>query len=207
MLTLLKKPSPEVVDPAASAWHPDFRNDRRLPDTKVIRTSFLINGVAILIASVLVIWLSYRAYQLRELGAQISQWQKQIDREKSPSEQAVALYRKFQAESAKVNEVASFVNSRPLVSDLLLHLGKTLPEYVAIDRFDLGTTNLNLRGTIRGAPDQASGRASTYLQQLKADPYLTEKFSDITLVNLNRNPQNGGLVLELSFKLKEVKKS
>lgn len=206
MLTLLKKPSPEVVDPAASAWHPDFRNDRRLPDTKVIRTSFLVNGITVLIASVLVIWVSYRGYQLRELHIQINQWQKQIDRDKAPSDQAVALYKKFQAESAKVNEIVSFIKSRPVVSDLLLHLGETLPEYVAIDRFDLGATGLNLRGAIRGAPDQASGRASSYLQLLKSDSYLTDKFSEITLLNLNRNPQNSGLILELSFKLKEIKK-
>lgn len=206
MLTLLKKSSPEVSDPAALAWHPDFRNDRRLPDTKVIRTSFLINGIAVLIAGVLLIWFCYRGYQFRELQVQINQWQKQINRDKGPSDQAIALYKKFQAESAEVNEIVSFVKSRPVVSDLLLHLGETLPEYVAIDRFDLGATGLNLRGTIRGAPDQASGRASSYLQLLKTDSYLTDKFADITLLNLNRNPQNGGLTLELSFKLKEIKK-
>ena len=105
-----------------------------------------------------------------------------------------------------MNEVTSFLNSRPTVSELLLNLGKTLPDYVAIDRFDLSSAFMNIRGTVRGAPDQASGRASTYLQLLKSDPFFGERFSEITLLNLNRGTQNNGLVLDLAFKLKEAKK-
>ena len=206
MLSKLKKPTPEA-DPALLAWHPDFRNNQRLPDTKVIRTSFLINGLVVLLAAVLVTGLSFRVYQLRDLTRQVDEWQKQIERNKGPSSQAVALYKKFQAEAANVIVVDAFVKSRPVVSELLVHLGKTLPDYVAIDRFDLGATHLNLRGSVRGAPDQASGRASTYLQLLKSDTFLGEKFSEINLLNLNRDPRSGGLILELSFKLKEQKKS
>jgi hypothetical protein len=205
MLTLRKKPSPNAGE-ALPAWHPDFRNAQRLPDTKVIRTSFLISATSVLVASVLLITFSYQAYQLKELQAQIDGWQHQIDRDKGPSDHAVALYKKFQAESARVNEVTSFLNSRPSVSELLLNLGKTLPDYVAIDRFDLSSAIMNIRGTVRGAPDQASGRASTYLQLLKSDPFFAERFSDVALLSLNRGTQNNGLVLELAFKLKEAKK-
>lgn len=189
------------------AWHPDFRNSQRLPDTKVVRTSFLLNGIAVLVAAVLLMSLSYRVYQWRELNAQVDQWQQYIDRDNGPSAQAVALYKKFQAEAAKVSAVKTFVTSRPLVSELVLHLGATLPDYVALDRFDLGTTHMNLRGTVRGAPDQASGRASTYLEQLKSDAFLSDRFSEIKLMNLNRDPNSGGMILELSLKLKEAKKS
>ena len=164
MLSKLKKRTPDDSEPSVLAWHPDFRNAQRLPDTKVVRTSFLLNGLAVLVAAVLLMSLTYRFYQWRELNAQVDQWQQYIDRDKGPSAQAVALYKKFQAEAAKVSAVKTFVTSRPLVSELVLHLGTTLPDYVALDRFDLGATHMNLRGTVRGAPDQASGRASTYLE-------------------------------------------
>lgn len=206
MLSKLKKPTPEAAETVVPAWHPDFRIRARLPDTKVVRTSFLMNGAAVLLAAVLVMGLAYRVYQWRELTAQIDQWQRQIDRDKGPSQQAVKLYQQFQAKAGQVSTVNAFLNSRPLVSELLLQLGKTLPEYLAIDRFELGTTTLNLRGTVRGEPDQASGRASTYLQQLKEDPFFSGKFSEINLVSLNRDPKSGGLILELNLKLKEGKK-
>ena len=207
MLPFLKRQTPEAAEPALPAWHPDFRNVQRLPDTKVIRTSFLLSGVAVLVAAVMLTWVSYRTYQLRELNTQVDQWQRQIDLNKAPSEQAIALYKKFQAEAAQVNEVNTFMKSRPVVSELLLHLGKTLPDYLAIDRFDVGATFMNIRGTVRGAPDTASGRASQYIQQLKADTFFAERFSEINLVNLNRDPRSGGMILEVAFKLKEAKKS
>jgi hypothetical protein len=207
MLSLLKKPASEASEPVLPAWHPDFRNYQRLPDTKVIRTSFLVNGVMLLVAGVAFTAMAYRVYEWRELNSQVTQWQLQIDRDKRPSEQGVALYKKFQAEAANVAAVNTFLNSRPVVSELVLQIAKTLPDYVAIDRFDLGATHLNIRGTVRGAPDQASGRASTYLQILKTSPFLLERFSEINLMNLNRDPKSGGLTLELSLKLKEPKKS
>jgi len=206
MLTLLKKPKPDATEPVFPAWHPDFRDIQRLPDTKVIRTSFLVNGAVALVTAVLLTWFCYEAYQLRGLTNQVADWQLQIDRDKGPSERAIALYKNFEAESAKLANVESFVKSRPVVSEILVHLGKTLPDYLAIDRFDLSAANLNLRGTVRGAPDQASGRASAYIQQLKSDAFFSEKFSEVTLLNLNRNAQTGSLIVEISCKLKEVKK-
>ncbi|MEO6004512.1 MAG: hypothetical protein ABIZ04_09135 [Opitutus sp.] len=206
MLSRLKKSSPEDSELELASWHPDFRNTARLPDTKAVRTSFLVNGIVLLIAAVAVTGFAFKVYELQDINTQVAHWQTQIDRDKAPSERAIALYKKFQTEAAHVADVNTFLKSRPVVSDVLLHLGKTLPDYVAIDRFDLGATNLNVRGTVRGAPDQASGRASSYLQQLKADPYFATLFSDISLLNLNRNTQAGGLILELSFKLKEAKK-
>ena len=205
MLSKLKKRTPDASEPAVLAWHPDFRNSQRLPDTKVVRTSFLLNGVAVLVAAVLLISLSARVLEWRELSSQVDEYQLRIERDQGPSAQGVQLYKKFQAEVARVNAVNAFVNSRPIISEIILHLGKTLPDYVAIDRFDLGPSHLNLRGAVRGAPDQASGRASIYLQQLKADPFLSERFGEINLVNLNRDLLTGALTLELSLKLKVAK--
>jgi hypothetical protein len=206
MLTLLKKQSPEAVDPALTAWHPDFRNERRLPDTKVIRTSFLLNGVAFIVAALVLTWLCYRVFQLRELTNQIADWQLQIDRDQKPSAAAIAAYKKFQAETAQVGKVDAFRNSRPIVSDLLLELGKSLPDYVAVDRFDLSGGTLSIAATVRGAPDQASGRAQSYVQSLKTKPYFSANFAEISLVNLNRNAQTGSLVVDISFKFKDGKK-
>jgi hypothetical protein len=203
----LKKSTPDASAQALPAWHPDFRNYQRLPDTKVVRTSFLLNGAAVLVATVLLTWFSYQAYQWRALTVQLDQWQRQIERDKTPNNQALVVYKKFQAEASQVKEVGTFLGSRPVVSELLLHLGQTLPDYLALDRVDVTEKNLNLRGTVRGAPDQASGRASTYLLLLKADAFFAERFTDINLVNLNRNTETGSLILEINFKLREGKKS
>lgn len=206
MLSLLKKkPEADTVS-VELAWHPNFRNFERLPDTKVVRTAFFINGVAVVIALVLLVWFVYQEYELHDVNRQISEWQSQIDRDKPSSDQAIALYKNFQTEAARVSEVDAFIKSRPFISGLLMRLGSTLPNNVALDTFEIRETGLNLRATVRGAPELASGYASAYLEQLRADTVLLERFDDMQLVNLSRNAQTGRLAIEISLKYKATDK-
>lgn len=205
MLPKLKKKS-EVTAPTVPAWHPDFRNFERLPDIKVVRTAFYTNGIAVVVTLMMAFWLGYREYQLHDLNRQVADWQRQIDRDRKASTIAVGQYRKFQAEALRVTEVEAFIKSKPVFSEILLHLAETLPASVALDGLDFRDLVFNLRGTVRGRPDLASGYASTYVQQLKSDAVLLDKFNEITLAGLNPNPQSGRLQLEITLRLKDTKK-
>jgi hypothetical protein len=151
-------------------------------------------------------WLGYKEYQLHDLERQINDWQRQIDRDRSASTVAVGQFKKFQAEEAKVNEVDAFVKSKPVFSEILLHLAETLPASVALDGLEFRENNFTLRGTVRGSPDMAAGYASNYLQLLKTDALFSGKFTDISLAGLNPNPHSGRLQLEIKLRLKETKK-
>jgi hypothetical protein len=205
MLSRLKKKS-EVTVTQVPAWHPDFRNFERLPDIKVVRTAFFTNGAAIVVALLMFFWLGYKEYQLHDLNRQINDWQRQIDRDRSASVQAVGQFKKFQAEEARVNEVDAFIKSQPIFSEILLHLAETLPASVALDGLEFRESNFTLRGTVRGSPDMAAGYASNYLQLLKTDAVFSAKFTDISLAGLNPNAQTGRLQLEIKLRLKEAKK-
>jgi hypothetical protein len=200
MLSLLKKKS-DASD-RVPAWHPNFRNYEQLPDIKAVRTTFFTNGGAVLAALVLLVYFGIQEMQLHSVEQQISEWETQINRDKSASSRAVAQFKQFQAEEAKVNQVNAFLAVRPVVSDLILHLGQTLPANVAIDSFDLRADNLNIRATVRGAPEMASGYANQYVEQLKIDPVFSQIFADVALTNLNRVPSTGRLAIEIVLKLK-----
>lgn len=202
MLSLLKKKKAEAAAPALPAWHPNFRNFEQLPDTKVVRTAFFINGAAIMVTVVLLLWFCFQEYQLRDLHRQIDDWQHQIDRDRPGSNQAIAQFKKFQADAARVKEIDTFVTSRPAVSELLMQLGQTLPNNIAIDVFELRANGLRLMAAVRGAPELASGHASAYLAQLRANPKLSALFEDIALLNLERNPQTGRLTVEYFLRFK-----
>ena len=207
MLPLPKRKNDAAAAAAAMpAWHPNFRNFERLPDTKVVRTAFFINGIAAVIAAIALLWVCYQEYQLHDLNRQIEVWQQQINRDRKGSDQAVALYKKFQAEQNRVTEVDAFLRSRPATSALLLRLGETLPKAIALDGLDLRTDGLTLRGTVRGSPDEASGSSSAYLTQLRDDATLAEQFDDVSLTNLRRNDQSGRLDIELFLRLKTAAK-
>lgn len=207
MLPFLKKRNKaQAAATQMPAWHPDLRNPERLPDTKIVRTAFFLNGVAVLAAVSMLLWLSVTAYQLRDLRQQIAQWEADIDRQRRTSDQAIGMYRKFQADAKPVEEINAFLNSRPVPSEILLRLAETLPAYLALDRVDLREVFFTLRGSVRGSADQASGAASAYLELLKKDRFFTDRFDEIKLVSLTRNPQTGRMVVEITMKVKEPKK-
>lgn len=208
MLSLLKKKSDVSAAPQVPAWHPNFRNYEKLPDIKVVRTAFFVNGAAISLALALLIYFGFEEWKLRSLNLQITDWQRQIDANKKGSDQAVVLFNKFKAEEARLLEVDRFVKSKPVVSDLIIRLAQTLPENLALDNFDLREQGLAIRLTIKGAPDVASGRATAYLDRLRADPELTRLFDSLDYTSApTRNTATGRINVEFYFRLKTAKKS
>ena len=76
-LTLTKKSDAAVV--VVPPWHPNLRIVENLPDTKVVRTAFFVNGVAMSVAIALALYLGIQEWKLHEVNKQISDWQHQID--------------------------------------------------------------------------------------------------------------------------------
>lgn len=204
MLSLKKKP--EAAGPQTPSWHPNFRNYEALPDTKVVRTAFFINGGAIAVALALLIYLGIGELDLHSLRSQTADVQAQIDRDKAASDAAVAKFRKFQEQEKRIKEVDEFLQARPSVAELVANLSKTLPVNVAIDRFELVQDRLTLRGTVRGSPDKASGYASGYVESLRAAPEFKTLFSEVNLTNLTRVPSTGRLSIEVVIKLATAEK-
>lgn len=202
MLSLLKKKSDADAPLAQPVWHPNFRNYKKLPDVKAVRTAFFVNGVAILMAVALGAYLGFREYQLNGLNTQIAEVQGQIDRDKKVSDQAVALFKKFQVEEAKILEVEAFVKSKPVVSTLIVRLAETLPNYVALDNIDVRDAGMTIRLSVRGEAAAASGYAETYMEQLRTDKQLN-LFDQVTFTNTPAyNPATGKMAVEFFLRMK-----
>lgn len=203
MPSFLKKKT-EAAASEMPPWHPNLRNFARLPDTKVVRTAFFVNGASVFVALGLLLWFAFQEYKLHNLDRQVAEWELQINRDKKESDQYIALYAKFKEEQARINEVEVFVKSRPELSKLLLRLGETLPKDIALDAYDGQASAVILRGTVRGTPDEASGYASAYLDQLRSDPVLNQYFDDYSFVagsGITRNT-NGRLSVQLLLHFK-----
>jgi len=61
-LPLKKKSDAAAV--TVPPWHPNLRIVETLPDTKVVRTAFFVNGAAMLLALVLVLLLGVQEWKL-----------------------------------------------------------------------------------------------------------------------------------------------
>jgi hypothetical protein len=204
MLPSLKKSSdkPSVLVPA---WHPNFRNTERLPDTKVVRTSFFTNGLAISIATALVIYTGYREYGLRELKSDTETAVNAITANKPASDQALDLFKKFQEQEKQIFALRDFLSeSKTSVSNLILTIGGGLPAAISLNSIEYGANAVVLRGKIEGASDEASGRAVAYVEALRKDAALIKTFDDVLLTNIARDAGTGQIRFQIDMKLKKA---
>jgi hypothetical protein len=184
------------------SWHTNFRNFDRLPDVKVVRTSFFVNCAAIVITAGFLLYFGLQEYNLHTIREQISDWQRQIDDNQKPSQQAVRLYQQFQSEEKKAVEVADFVRTDFVRSDFIIALGQSLPKNIALDSIDVEESGVTLRGIVRGTYDEASGQAQAYINQLQADPSLIQKFESIKMPDIDPDAKGSQLNFEISMKSK-----
>jgi uncharacterized coiled-coil protein SlyX len=202
MPSLFRKKSEEAAAAVTPAWHPNFRDYGKLPDVKVVRTAFFVNGGAVFAVLGLAVYVASQEVNLHSLEAQITEEQAKIDRAKKGSDQAVAAFKKFQAEEALVQEVDAFVKSRPPVSAVVRRIGETLPPDVAVDALEFMADAVVLRLALRGDAVTASGRATAYLEQLKADKELAQ-FSEFIFAQApERNPVSGRISVQFRLRYK-----
>ena len=209
MLSLTKRS--EVQPVAAPLWHPNFRDYDRLPDTKVVRTTFFINTAAIGLSLGLLMWFGYREYHIYSLNEHIAEAQREIDSNSRQNKEALRLSQIFAEEQKKLDEAEVFLRSPISPLEFLTVLGQTLPKEISIESLDsrlaeaTGATFV-LRGLVAGTPDQASGTASSYVDMLRGNKRLAAVFASITLTNLNRDQGSGLLAFEINFKAKNSTK-
>lgn len=184
-----------------SGWHPNFRDFAQLPDTKVVRTSFFVNGATAMIAFGLTVFFVYQEYNLFLLDKQINDWTAKIEQQQKSSDQAIALYKQFQDEQRKINEVDDFLSGEKLgVTEFILRLGETLPKNIALTYIDYNPNGVTLRGLVKGEPDLASGIASAFEKQLRDDADFNKRFGSIGITNIARDVQSGRLTFEIAMR-------
>jgi hypothetical protein len=206
MLSLTKKSDAQPV--VAPLWHTNFRNFDRLPDTKVVRTTFFINTAAGALAVALLLWLGYREFRIHSISEQIAEAQSEIDSNSKKNAEALRLTQLFTQEDKKLSDTEAFLKTPIGVTEYVMLIGQTLPKEISIDMADIrvpadGKNQLYvLRGVVAGSRDQAAGAASSYVDVLRAHPKLGAVFDPITLEKLTPDPSTGFMAIEISLKVK-----
>jgi len=185
-------------------WHPNFRNQQELPDTKAVRTKFFLDAAAALLClSALLFWL-YQENLIKTAERELEVRQEQIQKDSAPSKEAVRLYKAFKDEERKVAEFHAFLDGERLVlSDLIVEIGEQLPPDVHISAILYKDGNVSLKGVIKGVPELATGVASSYEKALRENAFFGPKFANVTLTSLLRDPATGFQNFDISLKGKK----
>jgi hypothetical protein len=208
MLSLKKKSDAQPM--AAPLWHPNFRDFDRLPDTKVVRTTFFINTAAIAAAVGMLLWLGYREFNNHDIGQQIAEANAQIEGSRKQNDEALKQAKAFADEEKKLAEAMTFVKVPITPLEFVQLIGETLPKDISIDFVDTRITDprnsvFQIRGRVAGSPDMASGVTSSYVDILRANERIKQVFDPVSLNRLDRDAA-GGMVFEITLTIKPAAK-
>jgi hypothetical protein len=196
----MKRSKAKTVAPPA--WHPDFRLAGELPDIKAVRTTFLLNALAVVFVLVAGLLFYQRETMLNQMRDQTEYWQTVVDSNRARYTEALRQQREFSEAENKFNEIARFTG-RPLVlSDFLERLGATLPRLMVIDVVEQRDTRVFLRGALVGSSERATELANNYTSQLAADPAISAAFTGVKLNTLNRDARTNRLIFEIELTMK-----
>ncbi|MFT3830075.1 MAG: hypothetical protein QM691_10270 [Opitutaceae bacterium] len=183
-------------------WHPNFRNEEGLPDTKVIRTSFAVNAVAIAAALAAGAFLYNRESALSEMRGQIEAENAKIEAAKPRVAKALELQKQFSEAEKKIREIETFVTPKLSASDFLITIAETLPRLTTLDSIEMSADSIRLRGAVVGSSERSAPLANAYAEQLGSDPAIKQLISGIKLNNQVRDQANDRFTFEIEMKLK-----
>jgi len=209
MQLLTKKSDAEPV--VAPRWHTNFRNFDRLPDTKVVRTTFFINTAAIAVTLCLIMWLGQREYTNYNLKVQKADAQRQIDSNQKQNAEALRLSKIFFDEEKKLSEAAAFIKTPITPAEFIELIGTSLPKDILIENVETRITDpknslFQLKGRVAGNREKASGIASSYEAALRAHSKLGKVFDPIKLNRLDPDPSGEFMTFDISLTIAGEKK-
>jgi Tfp pilus assembly protein PilN len=190
---------------APTYWHPSFRIAETLPDTKVIRTSFAVNALAVGAVLAVGTFLYLRETAASDVQAQVVEAQAKAAAAKPRVDKAMALQKDFSASESKVREVETFLTPRLVASDFLAIVSATLPRLVTLESIEMYAEGIRLRGSVVGASERSAPLAKAYAEQLATNPLLKEQMSVIKLNNQNRDQAGDRFTFEIEMRFNLTK--
>ncbi len=168
-----------------------------LPDVKVVRTSFFVNGCALVVTCALLIFFVYREYEIASVKDQVASWEERIAERGPQSEEVLELGREFAAEKTKVDELLGFVAAPVSPSEFLAAVARTVPDRVVITRLSRRDVEqgprVALSGRVQGISEEATDILSAYERLFTEDDYFSRIVGDVDVTSVTRNPETDTL--------------
>ncbi len=208
---LTRKKKPDVV----LNWHPNFRDVPSLPDIKQVRTGFLINFVAIILALLALAWTLYAEVEIHKVNHDIAALNAQIESNASTNKKALAATKAFVTASKPMQYAAKFFAQKLPPLELLSSLVDARPDNIVFDAIALDTVVLDLgagkkaitqRVSIDGVLTSESELGlQEFVDKVLASPALKGRMSDSVKdrkIESHRDPAAGAFKFTVTLTLK-----
>jgi hypothetical protein len=109
-------------------WRPNYRIPATLPDIKVVRTGFLINGVAITVAITMIFMVLQKEYRAHTLENTVSTLKEQTESGEPQNKKNIALNERFLDSAKYIQEMNRYYNTPFELDTLMVDLSNSVPE-------------------------------------------------------------------------------
>lgn len=100
-------------------WRPNFVNPSELPDIKAVRTNFIINSIAIVLALSMVFLIGQREYNAKNLETTIARLEERVAKADAEDRKNLRLSGEFKEAAEYIVEVAKFSETPFFVHELV----------------------------------------------------------------------------------------
>lgn len=202
--------------PSAPAWHADFRDTSSLPDVKVIRTSFFINGISVFVLLAAALFLAVQEFKRHALEGEIALLEEKIQDNHARNEQVLKLDQAFQTEGRTINEAVAYIDGSLDLSAFLTALSQTLHPNMTFTTVlyqnagggrgaDVTKKQVLISGSIRAEPDAATTVVTEYLNAFHQHPFLAERVEEAVPTSLVPTPEGDKMTFGIQLLLKSQK--
>jgi hypothetical protein len=195
-------------------WRPDFRDAQTLPDTKVIRTGFLLNFVAIALALGCMTLYGMREYSLQTLNRSVRQIERQVAEGTPQNRKILDINKRFRQSAEIVGEAVAFDQQALRFHPFLSQVSDSLQEGMVLSSIDMQNSAeigkgsslppfvVELQGKIlEDAPATPAQVMSDFQEAILELPSVKGKPIDLETAQFNRNNQFGHFDFTIRVKI------
>jgi hypothetical protein len=199
-------------------WRPDFRDTQTLPDTKVIRTGFLLNFIAIAIALAALSAYLVKEYNLQGLIREVNKLTVQVDGNQSLNRSILDVNKKFRQNAAVVEEAIAFDFQPVPLSDLIAELSGSLQEGMLLKSIQIkygddspdSNSGVSMLAIMAGrvleeAPGTPAEILDNFQNAIRELPLLGERTVNMDMMNFGRDNEFGYFDFTLSVEIQMEK--
>lgn len=117
----------------AHSWHFDYRLVNRLPDTKVVRTSFIVNLIACGVCSVMAMIVGYREITIMSLNSEMRRANADREARMKANNALLESINSFRKHADSVDDLSRFYEAPFDVIEMVVGLSKLRNDEVAFD--------------------------------------------------------------------------
>lgn len=186
------------------SWHVDYKLPAITAERVAASRRFLTGAVAIALFVFTVALTSWQLYANGSLREDLNYWERQMTVNRTLFDELSAANHKLQTQSAELRQAYDLMAAPFQLSEFLIHLGRTVPPRMRIDRIESNERRTAVSGVLLEPAEEATGTLGIYVDALRRNPAIGPLFSSITITSLQRKGDSDAVLFEITLRLKEA---